>query len=141
MDKTIRLVLADDDSVDRELFSTALSETGLRYTLAETKDGLDLLNYLRNHTDQPDLIFLDLNMPRKDGREALRELKADVTLKTIPVIMLSTSSAPFDVDECYRSGANFFLSKPDDYHALVDMLTHLLLLSARYISFSRTGRA
>jgi len=112
----------------------------MHYTLAEAQDGVELLSYLRSHVVHPDLIFLDLNMPRKDGREALRELKADTALKTIPVIMLSTSSAPFDVDECYRSGANFFLSKPDDYHALVDMLTHMLALTTRYISFSQPGR-
>jgi CheY-like chemotaxis protein len=131
----IDIFLADDDSVDRELFSEALGATGLPYTLQEATNGIELLVSVRGADRLPDLVFLDLNMPLMDGRAALKELKADDALKSIPIIMFSTSSASFDVREAYHGGANLFMSKPHDFNELVELLTLILRLGSKYVSF------
>jgi CheY-like chemotaxis protein len=130
----LQILLADDDVVDRELFAEALSRTPLNVTLHEANDGNELFKLLRSNAVRPDIIFLDLNMPLKDGRETLRELKADDKFKLIPVIVLSTSNAEFDVNQCYQLGATLFISKPHDFHMLIDMLQSVLNLASRYIS-------
>jgi CheY-like chemotaxis protein len=132
--KVLQVLLADDDVVDRELFAAALSRLKLNVTLHEAGDGNELFTLLRSDGVRPDIIFLDLNMPLKDGRETLRELKADDKFKLIPVIILSTSNAEFDVNQCYQSGATLFISKPHDFHMLTDMLQSVLNLALRYIS-------
>jgi len=133
--KTIQILLADDDATDRELFSEALSNTGLTVRLEEVSDGAECLRFLQQDAFRPDIIFLDLNMPVKDGRETLREIKSHKDLQSIPVVILSTSNAPFDVKQSYQDGANFFVSKPHDFHELVEMLGYLLKLGSKYISF------
>lgn len=134
--KTISILLADDDAVDRELFSEALKSTRVKYKLNEVGGGDELFTHLNNNPVKPDLIILDLNMPLKDGRETLKELKADKIFKRIPVVMLSTSNSHFDVVFSYDHGASLFLTKPHSFHDLVEMLDLLLTLSSKYISFS-----
>jgi CheY-like chemotaxis protein len=133
--KTIRLLLADDDAVDRELFSEALKSTRVKYKLDEVPGGEEVFTHLNAAIDKPDLIVLDLNMPVKDGRETLKELKSNKNFKCIPVVILSTSNSHFDVLFSYDNGASLFLTKPHSFHDLVEMLDLLLSLSSKYISF------
>jgi CheY-like chemotaxis protein len=134
-EKPIKLLLADDDVVDRELFSEALRLTQIKYLLNQVGGGDEVFTYLQNTEVKPDMIFLDLNMPVKDGRETLRELKASNTFKTIPVIILSTSNSRFDIQQSYEWGASLFLSKPHDFREMIDMLKSLLTLGSKYVWF------
>ena len=135
VDKTIQILLADDDAVDRELFSEALKSTRVKYRLNEVQGGEEVFTHLNEHGAKPDLIILDLNMPVKDGRETLKELKSNENFKTIPVIILSTSNSHFDVLFSYDHGASLFLTKPHSFHDLVEMLDLLLSLTSKYVSF------
>lgn len=130
----LNIVMADDDPDDRMLVRDALAETAVPHTLDCVSDGEELLDYMHrrgryaNATGSPDarLILLDLNMPRKDGRETLREMKADPKLRQIPVVVLTTSNATEDVHHAYDLGASSFIIKPRDFATLVNMLQSLL---------------
>lgn len=132
--RQLNIVMADDDPDDRMLVKDALAETAVPHTLDCVGDGEELLEYIRRRgryaggADYPDprLILLDLNMPRKDGRETLRELKADPKLRQIPVVVLTTSNASEDVQHTYDLGASSFIIKPIDFTTLVNMLQSLL---------------
>lgn len=137
-DRPIHLLLADDDAVDRELFSEALKSTRVKFKLDEVPGGEEVFTHLNNHHDKPDLIILDLNMPVKDGRETLKELKADKNFKYIPVIILSTSNSHFDIRYSYDYGASLFLTKPHSFPDMVEMLNHLLILGSKYVSFHQS---
>ena len=123
------ILLAEDDSDDRLLFKDALADCGWSGELRCVEDGAELLDYLLRRgryqppasAPQPGLILLDLNMPRKDGREALREIRADASLRGIPVVVLTTSKADTDIAKVYDLGANSFLSKPVQFDALVSV--------------------
>lgn len=113
----IQILLVEDDAVDVELTREALSESKIRVCLNVVKDGEQALAYLRKEepyaqSPAPDLVILDLNLPRKNGREVLAEMKADPRLKKIPVVILTTSSDSVDVRECYALGANCYVTKP-----------------------------
>jgi CheY-like chemotaxis protein len=124
------ILMAEDDSDDRLLAQDALKESGLAMELRFVEDGVELLDYLhrRNKYSQPassprpGLIILDLNMPRKDGREALQEIKSDPEFQKTPVLILTTSTAEPDVARVYELGANSFISKPVAFNALVDLM-------------------
>lgn len=124
------ILMADDDDDDRLLAQDALSESELGGTLHFVENGEDLLDYLWRRgkygppaeAPRPGLILLDLNMPRKDGREALREIKADPELRRIPVVVLTTSKADTDIGAIYELGANSFISKPFQFEALVNVM-------------------
>ncbi len=124
----------DDDATDRELFSEAVSLVGGNHKVEEAQNGEVALEYLYTAGRLPDLIILDLNMPIKDGRETLTELKAHPRLRHIPVCIMSTSSSPFDVESAYNAGATLFLVKPLDFKKLTDMLTSLLTLFDHYVT-------
>jgi CheY-like chemotaxis protein len=128
----VRLLLAEDDDDDYFLTARALKENRLRNEVARVKDGEELMQYLRHEgaykaevPAQPSLILLDLNMPRKDGREALREIKSDPALKHIPVVVLTTSRAEEDVVRSYQLGVNSFITKPVTFQGLVDAMKAL----------------
>lgn len=115
------ILIAEDDEDDRELIREALEAAGLAGELRFVNDGQEALDYLHRQgpyaqvstgTPQPWLILLDLNMPRKDGREVLTEIRADETLREIPVVVLTTSSDKVDVHKSYELGANSFITKP-----------------------------
>ena len=125
---TLRILMADDDETDRELFEEAIKTTCADCQIEQVKNGMEALNYLKETRVVPDLIFLDLNMPVMDGREALVEIKSSEKLKVIPVFILSTSSAQSDVFSSYASGANLFLVKPSTFDGLVQMLRNLVEL-------------
>ncbi|QJW89223.1 response regulator [Spirosoma taeanense] len=130
----MELLLVDDDATDRELFAHAVSMTGKEHKIQEAQNGEVALQYLHSANHLPDLIILDLNMPIKDGRETLAELKASPRLRNIPVCIMSTSSAPFDIESAYNTGANLFLVKPFDFKKLIEMLTSLLTLFSTYVT-------
>lgn len=131
--KPIVILLADDDEEDRMLTSEALTESRVANDLRFVTDGDELLDYLYrrgNFTEasaapRPGLILLDLNMPRKDGREALREIKADPELRRIPVIILTTSKAEEDIYRTYDLGANSFITKPVHFESLVEVMKEI----------------
>jgi len=129
----ITILMADDDADDRRLTRDALEESRLANDLRFVENGEELLDYLRNQgkfTDvekapRPGLILLDLNMPRKDGRTALKEMKADPDLRQIPVTVLTTSKADEDIFRSYDLGVNSYIVKPVTFEALVDILQTL----------------
>ena len=126
----ITILLADDDEDDRFLAEQAFAESRLGNELRCVVDGEELLEYLRREGDyadpasapRPGLILLDLNMPRKDGREALREIKADPDLRSIPVVVLTTSKQEQDILRSYDLGSNGFIVKPVTFDGLVDVV-------------------
>lgn len=118
------ILLAEDDPDDRVLLQHAFHSIGSPRALAFVDDGEDLMEFLTGRgrypaARLPDLILLDLNMPRKDGWEALDEIRAEPALRRIPVVVLSTSTATPDVRRAYERGANSFVSKPVSFDALV----------------------
>ena len=131
--KPIVILLADDDEEDRMLTCDALAESRLSNEISCVTDGEDLMDYLRRrgkyappaNAPRPGLILLDLNMPKKDGREALREIKSDGALRRISVVVLTTSKAEEDIYSSYDSGASSFISKPVTFEGLVDVMKGL----------------
>jgi CheY-like chemotaxis protein len=128
--RPIVILLADDDEEDRMLAGDALEASRVVNDLRFVEDGEELLDYLYHRgryaepgsSPTPGLILLDLNMPRKDGREALREIKADPELRRIPVVVLTTSKAEEDIYRTYDLGANSFITKPVSFEGLVAVM-------------------
>lgn len=131
--KGIVILMADDDDDDFLLTKKALKESKLLNQLIRVKDGEELLQYLRRegeYTDvekypRPGVILLDLNMPRKDGREALKEIKSDNLLASIPVIVFTTSKAEEDIYRTYQLGVNSFITKPVTFDNLTEVMRTL----------------
>lgn len=129
----ITIHMCDDDPDDRLLFKDAMDEANMLNEISFTRDGQDLLDFLNRtgeHQDLkdkplPDIILLDLNMPRKDGREALREIKSNEKFKHIPVVVLTTSKQDEDILKSYNLGANSYISKPVTFEKLVDLVSRL----------------
>lgn len=129
----VLILMADDDADDRLLASDALAEARVNNELRFVEDGEELMDYLNRRgrwsapgaAPRPGLILLDLNMPRKDGREALREIKANPELRRIPVVVLTTSRAEEDVLRSYDLGASSFISKPVTFGGLVSAMKAL----------------
>lgn len=132
-ERTIEILIADDDAEDRMLIIDALKENRLKNSIQQVEDGEELLQYLRNkgkYTDaekypNPGIILLDLNMPKMDGREALKEIKSDKKLHSIPIIVLTTSKAEEDILKTYNLGVNSFITKPVKFSAMVDVIKTL----------------
>lgn len=131
--KSITILMADDDEDDRLLAVDALKESKVLNDLYCVEDGVELLDFLRNQgkyansesAPRPGLILLDLNMPRMDGREALKEIKADANLRSIPVVILTTSKEEEDKLKGYDLGAASYITKPIDFDGLVDLMKTL----------------
>ena len=129
----ITILMADDDPDDRMLAQEALEENRLANCLRFVEDGEELMDYLYQQgkyqetstAPRPGLILLDLNMPRKDGREALKEIKADPNLRRIPVIVLTTSKAEEDILRTYDLGANSYIHKPVDFDRFTQAVEQL----------------
>lgn len=128
--KRITILMADDDADDRLLTEEAFAESHVVNDLRFVEDGEELMDYLLRrgkYTDpqnspRPGVILLDLNMPRKDGREALEEIKNNLDLRHIPIIVLTTSKAEEDIYRTYDLGANSFITKPVTFSSLVQVL-------------------
>jgi CheY-like chemotaxis protein len=131
--KPITILMADDDQDDCLLVRDAFVQSRLANDLRFVDDGEDLMDYLYHRGQyaqptrypRPGLILLDLNMPRKDGREALREIKSDPDLRSIPVVVLTTSKEEEDILRSYDTGANSFISKPVTFEGLVELIKSL----------------
>jgi CheY-like chemotaxis protein len=129
----ITILMADDDADDRQLTREALEDARLINDIRFVENGEELLDYLRRQgkyappaeAPRPGLILLDLNMPRKDGRVVLKELKQDPDLRTIPVVVLTTSKSDEDIYRSYDLGVNSYIVKPVTFEALVDILQTL----------------
>jgi len=128
--KMITILLADDDPDDRQLTRDAFAQNRLANELATVEDGEELMDYLHRRGKYenlktkalPGLILLDLNMPRKDGREALKEMKADPILRRIPIVVLTTSKAEEDILRSYDLGVNSYVTKPVTFKSLVELI-------------------
>lgn len=124
------ILMAEDDADDRLLVQEALAECGLAHTIRFVADGEELMDYLLQRgkyltpeaAPRPTFVLLDLNMPRKDGRQALREIRAHPDLRRIPVVVFTTSKAEADVEMSYDLGANSFVVKPVAVDALVKIV-------------------
>jgi CheY-like chemotaxis protein len=127
--RSITILIADDDPDDRLMTKEALEENCLANELKFVEDGVELLDYLKrqgkysdvNTSPRPGIILLDLNMPKIDGREALKVIKSDPDLKSIPIIVLTTSKADEDILKTYDLGVNCFISKPVSFSEFVDV--------------------
>ena len=124
----LHIVMADDDPDDCLMVKEACDEAGVTIELEFVENGEELLDLLsaRCPSDMPTLILLDLNMPKKDGREALREIRRDIRLKYIPVVILTTSKNEDDVTRTYEWGANSFIVKPSSFEELVQIMKDLV---------------
>ena len=130
----VTILMADDDPDDRQMTQDALAEARLTNELRFVVDGEDLMDYLRRtgayadggiDAPKPGIVLLDLNMPKKDGREALAEIKSDPNLRHIPVVALTTSRAEEDVFRTYDLGVNSFITKPVTFAGLVEVVQGL----------------
>jgi chemotaxis family two-component system response regulator Rcp1 len=125
--KPIEILLVEDNPADVRLTQEALREGKVRNILHVARDGVEALEFLRKKgkhagAGRPDLVLLDLNLPRKDGREVLAEIKADPELKTLPVVVLTTSSAETDILKSYELHANCYIQKPVDLEQFVQVV-------------------
>jgi CheY-like chemotaxis protein len=126
----IEILLVDDDAGDVRLTVEALKQTKMHINLSFARDGIEALAFLRRQGKfaaalRPDIIFLDLNMPRKDGREVLLEIKEDDDLKNIPVVVLTTSAAEEDIMRSYKLHANCFVTKPVDLQQFMKVVSSI----------------
>lgn len=126
----LQVLLVEDSDNDADLFTLAINRATSQLQLEVVTDGKEALSYLRrqNHflsAPAPDLILLDLNLPKKHGKEVLAELKADPQLRKIPVLVLTTSSAPDDIAHCYGLGAAGYIIKPDAFTDLIKLVQKL----------------
>ncbi|MEM9002046.1 MAG: response regulator [Cyanobacteria bacterium P01_F01_bin.86] len=131
--KPITILVAEDDEDDRLLMQEALEENRLANDLYFVEDGEELMDYLNHQgkytnpltSPRPSLILLDLNMPRKDGREALKEIKADPAIRQIPIVVLTTSKAEEDILRTYDLGVSSFIAKPVGFDSMVQIMKTL----------------
>ena len=127
LDRSIEILLVEDNPGDARLAEEAIREAQVRNNLSWVMDGVEAMTFLRKEgkhqqAPRPDLILLDLNLPRKDGREFLAEIKKDEELKRIPVIVLTTSEAEEDISRSYRLKANCYITKPAQLHQFVNVI-------------------
>jgi CheY-like chemotaxis protein len=117
----LNVLFVDDDADEFYLFNEAIEQSNLQVKMSRAKDGNDLLEILKAG-DQPDVIFMDLNMPYKDGLETLIELKSSEDFKAIPVIIFSTSSNANQINTCFQQGANMYVVKPESFDQITSMV-------------------
>lgn len=130
-----RLLIAEDDFDDRLLLEQAFEDLQIKVDMVFVKDGEELMHYLQKEggsskpeiDSQSTLILLDLNLPKKDGRIVLKEIKADPELKNIPTIIWTTSRLEEDIKYCENTGADFYISKPSSYRELLDLLKNMAM--------------
>ncbi|HEY6975483.1 MAG TPA: response regulator [Chitinophagaceae bacterium] len=125
------ILIAEDDADDRFLLKTAFEESGYKNTLKFVENGVELIKHLKevtqrkNNEEFPGFILLDLNMPKKDGREVLKEIKENKVLKKIPVIVFTTTKNENEISKCYELGANSYVVKPLVFDELVHIIKAL----------------
>ena len=129
----LQILLADDDESDRLLFKEAFAELKVNSIVQTVNDGVQLMEWLnRKNIRLPHLLFLDLNMPRKNGLECLKEIKRNEKLKTISIAIYSTSDNEKDMDETFLNGANVYITKPNDFNTLKQVLEKAVMTTHQY---------
>jgi CheY-like chemotaxis protein len=129
----IKVLLADDDEDDRLLFREAFNEIKIKTKVITVNDGEELMDRLiRNGHELPHILFLDLNMPRKNGIECLLEIKRTESLKDIPIAIYSTSASEEDIEETFVKGANVYIKKPNDFGTLKKILEEVITINWQY---------
>jgi CheY-like chemotaxis protein len=128
--RTFNILLVEDNPADIRLVEEAFKESEINTELSVVKDGVEAMEFLKHGKDYetspvPDLILLDLNLPRKDGREVLKEIKGDNNLKHIPVVILTTSSTEEDIYETYAHHANSYIVKPANVSRFIETMKNL----------------
>ncbi len=118
----VHVLFADDDSDEAYLFNEAIEHLGLSVQISKAKDGNNLIEMLSINDQLPDLLFLDLNMPYKDGIETLKELRADHRYDNLPIVIFSTSGNQAHAETCYTFGANLYIVKPETFDQIVQMV-------------------
>lgn len=125
----VKIILAEDDKDDQELFMEALNATEVPSEVTTVQNGEELVNTLKDPAEpKPDIVFIDINMPVKGGKEALEEIKSDKELKEIPAVMLSTSNHPKDIEETFNKGANLYIQKPSSFTGFILILKKVFIL-------------
>lgn len=132
MNTEYNLLLADDDDDDCDFFKEALNEITVAANLSMVHDGVQLMDYLEKHAlnNLPDVLFLDLNMPRKNGLECLAEIKANEKFQNLPIIIFSTSLDSEIVDNLYQKGASYYIRKPGDFTKLKQVIEKALTIAS-----------
>ena len=129
----INIALADDDEDDRMIFEEVIDELAIKTKLSLFKDGQELMDYLSlPNIVLPNLIFLDLNMPIKNGMQCLKEIRQNSTLKNLAIAIYSTSSSEKDIEETFVNGANIYINKPTNFSNLRDVIEKVLQLNWQY---------
>lgn len=123
----VRILLADDDHDDTFLFQEALDQVPVESQLSVAENGVDLLQILKDSSSKPDIIFLDMNMPVKNGLECLGEIRGTAGYEQVPIVILSTSVAQYLWESAYRNGANLYIQKPTSFNGLIEILKKCLL--------------
>jgi CheY-like chemotaxis protein len=132
--KHLNILLADDDMDDCMFFKHALEELSQAAHLTTVHDGEQLMNHLSDNSQLlPDVLFLDINMPRKTGLECLADIKRDPKLKDIPVVMFSTSNSWDTINMLFKSGSHVYIHKPSDFGQLKQVIQHALPIAAEKI--------
>ncbi|WP_276380104.1 response regulator [Flavobacterium sp. H4147] len=125
----VKIILADDDKDDQELFKDALDAGGINSDFTAVDNGQQLLDRLKDDAEpNPDMVFIDVNMPFKGGKQALKEIRSDEKLKDIPAVMLSTSGHPQDIEDALRHGADLYIQKPNSFTGFVLLLKKVFSL-------------
>jgi CheY-like chemotaxis protein len=129
----IYIILADDDEDDRLFFTDAFSELKISTKVQTCNDGVELMDYLKKEDSiLPNVLFLDLNMPMKNGIECLDEIKADKRFDDVIIAIYSTSSSEEHIEETFVKGANIYIKKPNDFNELKKVLSYVVTLNWQY---------
>lgn len=129
----LHILLADDDEDDRIFFKDAIDEVKVKTVVKMVNDGVQLMDYLNSPGVQlPNLIFLDLNMPKKGGMECLKEIRYDAKLKDLSIAIYSTSASDEDIEETFVKGANIYIKKPNDFGELKRVLAEVISINWQY---------
>lgn len=127
------VLLADDDDDDRLFFKDAIEKVKVKTVVNMVNDGVELMEYLNNSTTRlPNLLFLDLNMPRKGGMECLKEIRSNNELKDLSIAIYSTSGLEKDIEETFINGANIYIKKPNDFEELKKVLATVININWQY---------
>ncbi len=129
----LHVLLADDDDDDRLFFKDAIEEIKVKTVVNMVNDGVELMDYLNDSDSRlPNLIFLDLNMPRKGGMECLKEIRCNHKLKDLSIAIYSTSALEKDIEETFIKGANIYIKKPNDFEELKSILDRVININWQY---------
>jgi len=129
----LHILLADDDDDDRLFFKDAIEELKVKTIVTMVKDGVELMDYLsKAEIHLPNLVFLDLNMPRKSGMECLKEIRSNSKLKDLSIAIYSTSALEKDIEETFIKGANIYIKKPNDFEVLKNMIAKVITIKWQY---------